>query len=66
MISLPFNDEADLVALLQNALELGNAVGARPLEGNLVRDADNLHRLGVAGDLPVRNRNHVVQTQRLG
>lgn len=64
--SRPFDDEADPVALVQDALELGNAVGAGPLEGDLVGNADDLHRSGVARDLPVGNRNHVIQAQRLG
>lgn len=50
----------DVVPLLQYPLEFGDAVGARPFEGYFVRDADDLHRLGVTGDLPVRDGDHVV------
>jgi len=62
---LPFDDEANGVPLVQDALQLGHAVRARPLEGDLVRDAEDLHRPRVARDLPVWHRNHVVQTQGL-
>lgn len=63
--SVPFDDEADAVALVQDALELGDSVGAGPLEGDLVGDADDLHGSGVAGDLAVGDGDHVVQTQSL-
>lgn len=63
--SLPFDDEADCVALLQDALELGDPVGAGPLEGNLVGDADDLHGAGVTCYLAVGDRHHVIETQGL-
>ena len=63
--TLPFDDEADGVPLVQDALELGHAVRARPLEGDLVGDAEDLHGARVARDLPVWDRDHVVQTQCL-
>lgn len=61
----PFDHEADGVALVQDALQLGDAVRARPLEGDLVRDADDLHGSRVAGDFAVGDRHHVIQTQSL-
>lgn len=53
------------MALVQDAFELGNAVCARPLEGNLVRDANDLHGSWIAGYFAVGDRHHVIQTQRL-
>lgn len=62
---LPFDDEADPVALVQDALELWNAVGAGSLEGDLVRDADDLHGPGVTRYFAVGDGHHVIQTQGL-
>lgn len=59
----PLNDEVDAVPLLQDPLQLGNSVGAGTLEGDLVRDAHDLHGLRVAGNLPVGDGHHVVQSQ---
>lgn len=53
------------MALLQDALELGDPVGAGPLEGNLVGDADDLHGAGVTCYLAVGDRHHVIETQGL-
>lgn len=58
--SLPFDYEADSVALVQDAFELGNSIRARPLEGNLVGNADDLHGPWVAGDFAVGDRHHVI------
>lgn len=63
--SSPFDYEADPVALVQDAFELGDSVGAGSLEGDLVRDADDLHRSRIAGYFAVGHRHHVVQTQGL-
>lgn len=54
------------MALVQDALQLGDPVGAGSLEGDLVRDADDLHGPRVAGDFTVGDRHHVIQTQSLG
>lgn len=54
------------MALVQDAFELGHAVRARPLEGDLVGDADDLHGSRVTGDFTVRDGDHVIQAQRLG
>lgn len=62
---IPFHDEADAMALVQDAFELGHSVGAGSLEGDLVGDADDLHGTGVAGYLAVGDRHHVVETQSL-
>lgn len=62
---LPFDNEADPVALVQDALELWNAVGAGPLERDLVGDADDLHSPGVARYFAVGDGHHVIETQRL-
>lgn len=56
----PLDDKVDVVPLLQDPLEFGDAIGARPFEGDFVRDADDFHRLGVARDLPVWDGDHVV------
>ena len=56
----PFDDEADPVALVQDAFELGDAVGAGSLEGDLVGDADDLHGPWVAGYFAVGDRHHVI------
>lgn len=53
------------MALLQDAFEFGYSVGTGPLEGDFVWDANDLHSLWVAGYLPVRHWNHVVQAQGL-
>lgn len=65
-VLLPFDNKADSVPLLQDALEFGHPVGTGSFEGNLVRYANYLHCLRITGNLPVRHRNHVIQTQRLG
>lgn len=57
---LPFDNEADSVALVQDAFELGNSIGAGSLEGDLVRDADDLHGPRVAGYFAVGDRHHVI------
>lgn len=56
----PLDDKVDVVPLLQDPLEFGDAVGAGPFEGDFVRDADDFHRLGVARDLPIWDGDHVV------
>lgn len=48
------------MALVQDAFELWNSVGAGPLEGDLVRDADDLHGPGVARYFAVGDRHHVI------
>ncbi len=48
------------MALVEDPFELGNAVGAGSLEGDLVGDADDLHSPGVAGYFAVRDRHHVI------
>lgn len=53
------------MALLQDALELGDPVGAGPLEGDLVGDADDLHGAGVTCYLAVGDGHHVIETQGL-
>lgn len=50
----------DVVPLLQYPLEFGDAIGARSFEGYFVWDANDFHRLGVAGNLPVWDGDHVV------
>lgn len=61
----PFNDESYSVALVQDAFELGHAICARPLEGDLIWDADDLHGSRVAGDFAVGDRHHVIETKSL-
>lgn len=56
----PFDDKMDVVPLLQYPFEFGDTIGAGSFEGYFVRDADDFHRLGVAGNLPVWDRDHVV------
>lgn len=56
----PFDDKMDVVPLLQYPFEFGDTIGARSFEGYFVRDADDFHGLGVAGNLPVRDGDHVV------
>lgn len=63
LFDLPSDDKADPVSLLQDSFEFRNSVSARPLEGDLVRDPDDLDRFWIAGDLPVWNWDHVIQTQ---
>lgn len=57
---LPFDNEADSMAFVQDAFELGNAVSAGSLEGDLVRDANDLHGPWVAGYFAVGDRHHVI------
>lgn len=57
---LPFDDEADPVALVQDAFELGNSICAGSLEGDLVRDADDLHGPWVTGYFAIGDRHHVI------
>lgn len=57
---LPFDNEADSMALVQDALELGNSIGAGSLEGDLVRDANDLYGPWVAGYFAVGDRHHVI------
>lgn len=59
----PFDDKMDVVPLLQYPLEFGDPIGARSFEGYFVRDANDLHRLRVACNLPVWDWDHVVQPQ---
>lgn len=59
----PFDDKMDVVPLLQYPFELGDPIGARSFERNFVWDANDLHSLGVTGNLPVWDRDHVVQPQ---
>lgn len=61
----PFDNEADPVALVQDAFEFGDPVGAGPLEGDLVGNTDDLHGPRVTRYLTVGDRHHVVQTQGL-
>ena len=60
MRTLPFDYEANPVALVQDALELGNSVGTWSLEGDLVWDAYDLHSPRVAGYFAVGDRHHVI------
>lgn len=53
------------MAFVQDALELGNAVGAGPLERDLVGDPDDLYGAGVARYFTVGDRDHVIQPQSL-
>lgn len=62
---LPLDDESYSVALVQDAFKLGYSVRARPLEGDLIWDADDLHGSRIAGDFAVGNRHHVIKTKRL-
>lgn len=62
----PFDNEADPVAFVQDALELWNAVGAGPLERDLVGNADDLHGPGVTRYFTVGDGHHVIEPQRLG
>lgn len=48
------------MALVQDAFELWNSVSAGPLEGDLVRDANDLHGPGVARYFAVGDRHHVI------
>lgn len=48
------------MALVQDAFELGNSVGAGSLEGDLVGDANDLHGSRVAGYFAVGDRHHVI------
>lgn len=61
----PFDNEADPVAFVQDALELWNAIGAGPLERDLVGNTDDLHGPGVTCDFTVGDRHHVIEPQRL-
>ena len=54
------------MALVQDALELRNPVGAGPLKGDLVRNTNDFHGPGVARYFAVRDRHHVIQPQCLG
>ena len=60
VLRLPFDNEADSMALVQDAFELGNSVGAGSLEGDLVGNANDLHGPWVAGYFAVGNRHHVI------
>lgn len=60
----PSHDKADAVSLFQDSFEFRHSVSARSLKGNLVWYSDDLDRFRIAGDLPVRHRDHVIQTQR--
>lgn len=60
---VPLNDEVDAMPLLQDPFQLGDPIGAGAFEGDLVRDAHNLHSLWVTGNLPVGDGDHVVQAQ---
>lgn len=62
----PFDNEADPVAFVQDALELWNAIGAGPLERDLVGNTDDLHGPGVTCYFTVGDRHHVIEPQRLG
>lgn len=53
------------MTLLQDALELRDPIGAGPLEGDLVGDADDLHCTRVTCYLAVGDRHHVIETQGL-
>lgn len=56
----PFDYEADSVALIQDALELWDSVGAGSLEGDLVWDAYDLHGPWITGYFAVGDRHHVI------
>lgn len=53
------------MTLLQDPFEFGNTVSTGPLEWDQVRDPNDLHCLGIAGDLTVGHWDHVVQAQGL-
>lgn len=54
------------MALVQDALELRNAVGAGPLERDLIGNADDLHGPGVTRYFTVGDGHHVIEPQGLG
>lgn len=57
---IPFDNEADPMALVQDALELWNPIRTGPLEWDLVGNTDDLHSPGVAGYFAVGDRHHVI------
>lgn len=62
---IPFDDEADSMALVQDAFKLGDAISAGSFEGDLIGDAYDLHGTWITGYFAVGNRHHVIQTQGL-
>lgn len=57
----PSDNEADGMPFFQDPFEFRHTVSAWSLEGNLVWNSNDLNRLRITGDFPVRHRNHVIQ-----